>query len=51
MIDEQRYEVYTELATHWISYGPLSVPPPLMLALAFLAAEVVLVNTRFRRIP
>lgn len=51
VVDEQRYEVYTELATHWIPLGPFSCPSPLLLALAFLAAEVLLVNTRLRRIP
>lgn len=51
VIDEQRYEVYTEFATNWIPLGPLSIPPPLMLALGLLAAEVLLVNTRLRKIP
>ena len=51
VIDEQRYEVYTELATHWISFGAVTFPPPLMVALAFLAIEAILVNTWFRRIP
>ena len=51
VIDEQRYEVYKELAAHWIPLGPVRLPPPLMAALGLLVVEVVLASTRFRKIP
>ncbi len=50
-IEEQHYYVYDELANEWIAWAGVNWPPPLMIALALLGAEVLLVNTRFRRIP
>lgn len=51
VIDERRFEEYEELANAWIDLHGVSLPPPLMVALALLAAEVLLANTRFRKIP
>lgn len=50
-IEEQRYYVYDELANEWIQWAGVSWPPPLMVALVLLGVEVLLVNTRFRRVP
>lgn len=61
-IDETRYYLYEELAYNWARWGPWQIwnryevgpfrtPPPLLVALMLLALEIVLVNTRFRRIP
>ncbi len=51
VVDEQRYEVYEELANAWFRLGGLSIPPPLLIALALIALEIILANTRFRKIP
>lgn len=51
VVDEKKYYEYQELAYNWIKTGSLTLPPPLMVALVLLAAEIVLANTRFRRIP
>ncbi len=50
-VDEQRYYLYEELAYKWIDIGPVRLPPPLLAALLLLTLEVLLVNTRLRRIP
>lgn len=60
-IDEERYYLYEEMAYNWtrvgpwrlgrLQVGPVRTPPPLLIALLFLALEIVLANTRFRRIP
>ena len=50
-IDEQRYYQYKELALQWIDIESLSLPPPLLIALLLLGLEVLLANTRFRKIP
>jgi len=50
-IEEQRYYVYDELANEWIRWAGVNWPPPLMSALVLLGIEVLLANTRFRRIP
>ncbi len=51
VVDEKKYYEYLELAYNWIKIGSLTLPPPLMVTLVLLAAEMVLANTRFRRIP
>lgn len=50
-IDEQRYYSYEELAYEWIEFKNLRLPPPLLVTLLLLALEIVLANTRFRKIP
>jgi len=50
-VDERRYYEYQELAYNWTRIGEIDLPPPLLVALLLLAAEVLLANTRFRRIP
>ncbi|GJM26815.1 MAG: aerotolerance regulator BatA [Phycisphaerae bacterium] len=49
--EEKRYLQHAEMATQWVSIGPLRYPPLLLVALLCLALEVVLTNTRFRKIP
>ncbi len=60
VIDETRLYHYEELAYRWFDWqwevagfklGPLRLPPILMIVLVLLTLEVVLANTRFRRIP
>ena len=51
VVDEQRFQVWHELATDWVQWGNLRVPPILMIALGTLALEQVLAFTVFRRIP
>ncbi|MCG8408285.1 MAG: VWA domain-containing protein [Phycisphaerales bacterium] len=50
-VDEERYYSYEELAYVWITWNDLRLPPPLLVVLLLLAMEVVLANTRFRKIP
>lgn len=50
-VEEKTYYQYEELAYNWIDLGTLRLPPLLMVALILLAMEIVLANTRFRRIP
>jgi Ca-activated chloride channel family protein len=50
-IEERRYMQYKELATAGVEAGFLTLPPLLLIVLVFLALEIVLDNTRFRRIP
>ncbi|NOX57791.1 MAG: VWA domain-containing protein [Planctomycetes bacterium] len=49
--EEKRYLQHAEMATQWVSIGTWNYPPLLLLALACLAVEVLLVNTRFRKVP
>ena len=60
VIDETRLYHYEELAYRWFDWqwdfadfklGPVRLPPLLMVVLVLLTLEVVLANTRFRRIP
>ena len=51
VVDEQRFATYEELAVNWITLGPVRLPPPLLMALGLLGLEVVLANTRLRKIP
>lgn len=50
-IDETKYYQCEELAYGWLDLQWLKLPPLLMAALVLLSVEVVLANTRFRRIP
>lgn len=50
-IDETKYYQYEELAYGWLDLGRIRLPPILLAALVVLAVEVILANTRFRRIP
>ncbi|HUN81097.1 MAG TPA: VWA domain-containing protein [Phycisphaerae bacterium] len=61
-VDETRYYLFEELAYNWAHWGPwrlsehfqigtFRTPPPLLVALALLALELILAHTRFRRIP
>lgn len=51
VVDEQRFQVWHELATDWVQWGRVQVPPILMVALGTLALEQILAFTLFRRIP
>lgn len=51
VVDEQRFQVWHELATDWVQWGRVRVPPILMMALGTLALEQILAFTVFRRIP
>lgn len=50
-IDEQRYYLYEELACQWFRLGPVTLPPPLLIALVLLGLESLMASTRFRKIP
>jgi Ca-activated chloride channel family protein len=50
-IEEKRYYQYAEFATDTMHIGGLTVPPVLPVVVALLALEVVLVNTRLRKVP
>ena len=50
-IEERRYMQYRELATASVDVGSLTVPPLLLIVLILIVLEIVLSNTRFRRIP
>lgn len=50
-IDERRYYLYHELAYRWIDLAGIRWPPPLLAALVALSLEMLLANTRFRKIP
>jgi len=64
-VDEERYFLYEELAYKWARFGPwnlpgplegrvlgpVQLPPPMLVALLLLTMEIVLANTRFRRMP
>ena len=49
--EEQRYLSWRQMATSPVTVAGLRLPPLLLLVLAFLVLEVLLSNTRFRRIP
>ncbi|MEE9294915.1 MAG: VWA domain-containing protein [Phycisphaerae bacterium] len=49
--EEKRYFQRAELATEWVSLGGVALPPLLAMAAGLLALEVLLVNTRFRKVP
>jgi Ca-activated chloride channel homolog len=49
--EEKRYLQYKELATESIQLGRFRLPPLLLCAFIVLAIEIVLANTRFRKIP
>ena len=50
-MDEQRFQVWEELATNPIRFGTVSLPPVLPVALVLLALEQVLGHTLLRRVP
>ncbi len=50
-IDRESFFRYEELAYRWSQFGSLRLPPPILVALVLLTLEVLLVNTRLRRIP
>lgn len=50
-VDEERYYLYEELAYKGADLGGWRWPSPLLVALVLLAVEIVLANTRLRRIP
>lgn len=50
-IDRESFFRYEELAYKWLQLGELRLPPPLLVALLLLGMELILVNTRLRRIP
>ena len=49
--EEQRFLQRTPMATSSIVLGGVRLPPLLLIVVALLAAEIVLSNTRLRRIP
>jgi len=49
--EEKRYMQYAEIATEGLRAGSLHLPPILAVVLALLAIEIVLVNTRLRKVP
>lgn len=50
-IEERRFMQYKELATASVDLGFVRLPPLLLIAAILLALEVVLANTRLRRVP
>jgi Ca-activated chloride channel family protein len=51
VIEEERYNVYEELAHEWADVGGIRLPPPLLAALIAVALEIALAATRLRKIP
>ncbi len=49
--EEKRYLQHAEMATQAVKIGPIVVPPLLLVVAALLGLEVLLVNTKFRKIP
>lgn len=49
--EEKRYLQHAEMATQSVRINGIWYPPLLLVVLALLAAEILLVNTRFRKIP
>ena len=49
--EEKRYFQFTEMATDTVQLGGITVPPVLTIVAALLALEIVLINTRFRKVP
>lgn len=50
-IDRESFFRYEELAYKWFHIAGLTLPPPLLVALLLLGLELLLVNTRLRKIP
>jgi len=50
-IEQRRYTEYAELSVESVALGGIPMPPLLTVVFVLLAAEIVLANTRFRRIP
>ena len=50
-IEEKRYFQYSEMATDPVQIRGVTVPPMLPIVVGLLALEVVLVNTRLRKVP
>lgn len=50
-VEESTYFQYEELAYQWADLGVVRLPPPLLAALILLGLEVILANTRLRKIP
>lgn len=50
-IKEKRYFQYAEMATDRVQIGGKTVPPGLLIVAGLLALEIVLVNTRLRKVP
>ena len=48
---EKRYLQHAELATSAVTVGGITYPPLLLVVIGFIVLEVILVNTRFRKIP
>lgn len=49
--EEKRYMQYAEIATEGLDLGWVNVPPILVIVLIAVALEILLANTRFRKIP
>lgn len=49
--EEKRYLQHVEMATKSVTLGAITYPPLLLVVLVLLGVEVLLINTRFRRIP
>ncbi len=49
--EERRFLQYAQAATTWTMVGGLWLPPWLLIVIALLVLEVLLTNTRLRRIP
>ncbi len=49
--EEQRFWQYKQVATSSVLVGGVRLPPLLLIVLVLLALEIVLSNTRLRRIP
>ena len=49
--EEKRYMQYAEIATEGLDLGWVNVPPILVIVLIAVVLEIVLTNTRFRKIP
>lgn len=50
-IEEKRYFQYAEIATDTVQIGGMTLPPVLPIVVGLLALELVLVNTRLRKVP
>ena len=50
-VEERRYMQFKELSTASVQTSFLQLPPLLLLVLTFLALEIILSNTKFRKIP
>lgn len=49
--EERRFLQYTQAATTWTTWGPRRMPPLLLMVVGLLVVEIVLANTRLRKIP